>query len=101
MDVWEIYYDELRRRAGGERRFGQAEAVAEAAHGAYRATADRLTADGWPDERVLVLTHAFGETVREWIGRGDGDWEGLRERLRERAAQWRDGSGRGGDEVGA
>lgn len=90
--AWEVYFDELERRAGvaaGERTFGRVEAIAEAAHEAYRATADHLTREqGWADDRVLVVTHAFGETVKEWLARGGHDWDGLRERLRERSAEW-------------
>jgi len=92
LEPWEIYYDELRRRAGDtERRlFDREEAIAEAAHGAYRATADRLTnGEGWADDRVLVVRHAFGQTVKEWIARGAEDWEALRERLKARWAEWR------------
>ena len=91
MEPWEVYYDELRRRAGPAvaQRFGRDEAIAEAAHEAYRVTADRLSNDGgWEDDRVLVVTHAFGQTVKEWIARGADDWEGLRERLKARWAEW-------------
>ena len=95
MDVdgkpaWEVYYDELRRRAEREPKFGREEAMAEAAHEAYRATADHLTRTGWPDDRALVVTHAFGETVKAWM-RSPGperDWEALRERLRQRSEEW-------------
>jgi hypothetical protein len=85
---WEIYFDELRRRAEREPKFGRDEAIAEAAHEAYRATADRLTHAGVSDDRALVVTHAFGETVKQWIARGGSDWDGLREKLRARAAEW-------------
>jgi hypothetical protein len=92
MEPWEVYYEELRRRAGGARvqRFDREETIAQAAHEAYRVTADRLTNDGgWADDRVLVVTHAFGQTVKEWIARGGEDWEGLREGLKARWAEWR------------
>ena len=91
MEPWEVYYEELRRRAGGAgaRLFGREEAIAEAAHEAYRRTADRLSNEaGWEDDRVLVVTHAFGQTVKDWLGRGVDDWEALRERLRDRWAEW-------------
>jgi hypothetical protein len=93
LEPWEIYYEELRRRAGDadRQRFDRAQSIAEAAHGAYRATADRLTnGEGWADDRVLVVTHAFGQTVKEWLARGE-DWEALREGLKARWADWRQG----------
>lgn len=89
-EAWEIYYDELRRRAGSadRQRFGRDDAIAEAAHEAYRATADRLTAEsGWDDDRVLVITHAFGQTVKEWVTSGANDWDALRDSLKK---QWHD-----------
>jgi hypothetical protein len=93
MDVdgkqpWEVYFDELRRRAEPEPRFGRNEAIAEAAHEAYRVTADHLTRSGWSDDRALVVTHAFGETVKQWLARPGRDWESLRQRLEQRSADW-------------
>jgi hypothetical protein len=90
-EAWEIYYGELRRRAGraDEQMFGRDDAIVEAAHEAYRATADRLSAEaGWDDDRVLVVTHAFGQTVKEWVADGAKDWDGLRDRLQERWRAW-------------
>lgn len=87
-EAWQVYFDELRRRGGRQPRFGREQALAEAAHAAYRATADHLTRAGVPDERALVVTHAFGETVKEWLARGGQDWEALRERLKLRSAEW-------------
>ena len=88
----QIYFDEFRRHAARvpEQRFGRDEAFAEAAHRAYRTTADHLSRhEHWDDDRTLLVTHAFGQTVKEWIGRGGNDWEDLRDRLnaRERALQ--------------
>lgn len=88
---WQIYYDEFERRAGraSDQRFGRDEALKEAAHGAYRATADRLSREAnWDDDRTLVVTHAFGETVKRWIDRGVLDWDGLRHDLRARWEKW-------------
>ena len=68
MEPWELYYEELRRRAGkaGVQRFDREATIAQAAHEAYRVTADRLTHDGgWADDRVLVVTHALGQTVKK------------------------------------
>jgi hypothetical protein len=89
--AWEIYYDELRRRTEREPRFGREQAIAEAAHEAYRATADHLTRTGWSDDRALVVTHAFGETVKAWLAGSGRDWDGLREQLRARSTEWNAG----------
>jgi hypothetical protein len=93
MDVdgkqaWEVYFDELRRRAEREPRFEREDAIAEAAHEAYRWTADHMTRAGWPDDRTLVVTHAFGETVKAWLARPDRDWDALRDELRARSEEW-------------
>jgi hypothetical protein len=88
MEPWQIYFDELRTRAGridGET-FDRQQLLAEAAHDAYRHTADRLTQEqGWDEERALVATRGMNETVREWIASEQPmDWDALRSRLEAR-----------------
>jgi hypothetical protein len=93
---WEIYFDEFERRAARvpEQLFEREQAFSDAAHEAYRATADRLTREErWDDDRTLVITHAFGQTLKEWITHGDYDWGSLRERLRVRWEEWQGDSG--------
>jgi hypothetical protein len=88
---WQIYFDEFERRAARvpDQLFERDEAFSSAAHDAYRATADHLSREErWEDGRTLVVTHAFGQTVKEWIGRGEYDWEALRERLRVQWEEW-------------
>jgi hypothetical protein len=101
MNPADLYFDVLRSRAqraddGGS--FGREELISEAAHEAYRRTADRLTADaGWDEERALVVTRGLNEVVKGWLQREDRDWDGLHEELRRRAAAWeRPGSGDAG-----
>jgi hypothetical protein len=89
--AWQIYYDAFHRRAARipEQRFGRDEAFARAAHEAYRTTANHLTRDqAWDDDRVLVLTHAFGKTVQDWIARGTCDWSVLRDELEARSREF-------------
>lgn len=85
--AWEIYYDEFHRlaeRVPGQQ-FGRDEAYATAAHAAYRLTADRLTAEGWTDDRTLHLVRGLNEATKGWI-EGDGaSWDGLRRRLADMA----------------
>lgn len=89
MDAWRIYYDELRARAGrvsGDT-FDRQQLLAEAAHEAYRHTADRLTEEqGWDAERALVATRGLNETVREWLASDEAlDWDALEARLEQRS----------------
>jgi hypothetical protein len=85
MEAWQMYYDLLRARAerATTREFVDRETiVAEAAHAAYRETANRLASEhGWDEERALVETRGFNERVRGWIASGRYDWEELRTRL--------------------
>jgi hypothetical protein len=86
-EPWQIYFDEFARRAGPitGQHFDRDSALAEAAHDAYRITADTLSrTDGWSDDRTLLVTHAFGQTVKEWIAAAEHDLDALKERLRER-----------------
>ena len=88
---WQIYYDEFHRLAADVPRhmFDRERAFAEAAHEAYRATANHLSTDeNWDDDRTLVLTHAFGQTVKQWIEAGNHDFAELRDRLRARWESW-------------
>lgn len=96
--AWQIYYDEFHRLAARvpDQRFGREDAFAEAAHRAYRTTADHLSRqEHWDDDRTLVMTHAFGQTVKEWIGRGHFDWDDLREQLIRQARSLEGNSSRG------
>jgi len=85
---WHIYFDEFRRHAGRvpEQQFGRDEAFATAAHAAYRHTADRLTAEGWNDERTLRLVRGLNEAAKTWIERDGESWSELRAGLERMAA---------------
>lgn len=87
--AWEIYYEEFRRLAAvvPEQQFGRGEAFAEAAHQAYRHTADLLTTEGWDDERTLHLVRGLNEAAKQWIDRDGSSWEELRSGLARIAAQ--------------
>jgi len=87
--AWEIYFAEFQRRAARVpgQKFGREEAFAEAAHDAYVYTADRLTAEGWDDDRTLHLVRGLNQAAGEWIERDGASWEALRERLAAMAAQ--------------
>jgi hypothetical protein len=90
MNPADIYYDQLRAHAGraNEQQFESEQALSEAAHEAYRQTADQLTRAGWDEERALVVTRGMNEVVRGWLGRPDREWTDLREQLRGLAARW-------------
>lgn len=98
--AWQIYYEEFHRLAARvpDQRFGRDDAFAEAAHLAYRTTADHLTRhEQWDDDRTLVVTRAFGQTVKEWIARGRFEWDDLREQLIRQARSLERSSSRGGE----
>jgi hypothetical protein len=88
VEAWELYFDEFQRLARHvpAQQFGRGDAFAVAAHAAYRHTADRLTAEGWDDERTLHLVRGLNEAARVWIERDGISWDGLRRRLSEIAA---------------
>jgi hypothetical protein len=80
MQAWHIYMQEFRER--GERAaaqpFGREHALAEAAHEAYRTTADRLTREhGWGDEKTLVILRGFNAAVQDWAGQDAADMDEL------------------------
>jgi SpoVK/Ycf46/Vps4 family AAA+-type ATPase len=88
MEAWQMYFEELRSRAepATRQQFDREALVAEAAHEAYRETADRLAREeGWDEERALVETRGLNETVRGWIADGTMDWDDLRRRLQQRS----------------
>ena len=88
--AWQRYFDNFRIRAERvpEQHFGRGDAYAEAAHDAYRATADHLTREeGWSDDRTLNVMRALNQATQNWIQRDDGSWDDLHGRL-ERT--WRD-----------
>jgi hypothetical protein len=87
QEPWEIYYDAFERRAARipAQLFERERDFAEAAHDAYRFTADRLSEhDHWDPDRTLLVTRAFGQTVKEWIAAGQHDLPALRDQLRAR-----------------
>ena len=90
MEPWQLYLDELQRRAERvpPRGFGRAELLAEAAHEAYRITTNQLTNDGWNDEQALTVTRLFGQVVKEWLASGGEDWDALRAELDRRYTHW-------------
>ena len=90
-EPWEIYYEELLRRAGNveEQLWNREEDVREAGHGAYEATVNRLAEQHeYSDEQAVELGKAFGRTVKEWIEEGSFDIDELAEMLEERQAKW-------------
>jgi hypothetical protein len=91
MHAWELYYEDFRRHAtrADAGTFERPALLAEAAHEAYRHTADALARDhGWPEERALVVTRGMNDVVRRWIDDGAADWPTLRESLRQSMARW-------------
>jgi hypothetical protein len=84
MDAWQVYFDSFQQRAGrvAEQQFGRAGAYAEAAHDAYRTTADLLTREhGWSDDRTLNVMRGLNHAAGLWIAQDNGSWEDLRTRL--------------------
>jgi hypothetical protein len=84
MQAWQIYMQEFRAR--GERAaaqpFDREQALAEAAHEAYRITSNRLTQEhGWNDEKALVMLRGFNSAVQNWAGQDSRDIEELRTTL--------------------
>lgn len=94
MDAWQVYMEEFRRR--GERaaaqQVGRDQLLAEAAHDAYRAAADRLTSEhGWEDEHTLVVMRGLNGAVQQWMGRPGADWDALGREMRRREDNLRTG----------
>jgi hypothetical protein len=90
-EAWEIYYEELLRRAGDIQKqlWNREEDVREAAHGAYQSTVNRLVDhQGYENEQAVELGKAFGRAVKEWIEEGSFDVDELAEMLEERQANW-------------
>jgi hypothetical protein len=103
MEAWQVFFEEFQARGAtaDAQRFGRDDSLAEAAHDAYRATADRLTQEyGYHGDRALVLTRGFTAAVQRWLDDGSGDWEALRlelaRRERELASGYGDRDFRGG-----
>lgn len=90
MQPWELYLTELQARAASvpPQAFGRDQLVAEAAHDAYQATANRLTSDGMDAEEALIVTRMFGQAVKEWLARNGHDWDALRDELNKRYTDW-------------
>jgi hypothetical protein len=96
MDAWQIYFEEFHRRGGTAhaQRFGRGELLAEAAHDAYQAASNRLTAEhGWNDEHTLVVMRGLNAAVRSWLDQGGSDWETLKAELQRREGELRTGFG--------
>jgi hypothetical protein len=90
MEPWKYYLDQLRSRAERipQGAPGANELMAELAHDAYERTTNHLTEQGWDEERALTVTRLFGQTVKEWLARGQGNWEALNDALAGRYAEW-------------
>lgn len=103
MQAWEIYFEEFQRRGGAAdaHRFARAEPLAEAAHDAYRAAADRLTGEyGWTDERTLIVMRGLNDAARRWLTTGSTNWDELRAELQRRERQLTAGYGDRDDRLG-
>lgn len=90
MDAWQVFFDNFQERARrvADQQFGRADAYAEAAHEAYRTTADHLTREhGWSDDRTLNVMRGLNHAASQWIAQDNGSWEDLRVRLQ---ATWTD-----------
>ena len=89
-EAWEIYYEELLRRAGHieDQLWNREEDVRLAAHEAYQSTVDRLAEMEYEDEEAVELGKAFGRAVKEWIEEGSFDIDELAERLENTQASW-------------
>ena len=89
-EAWEMYYEELLRRAGNieDQLWNREEDVRLAAHEAYQSTVDRLADMEYEDEEAVDLGKAFGRAVKEWIEEGSFDIDELAERLENTQASW-------------
>ncbi|HSJ13781.1 MAG TPA: hypothetical protein VK939_05170 [Longimicrobiales bacterium] len=84
-EAWELYYDEVYRRAArvADQRFDRGRAFAEAAHEAYRTVANRLSNEAeWSDDHTLHVMHGLNAAMKQWIDCGECSWDDLRARLR-------------------
>lgn len=90
MEPWRYYLDRLEEKVGElpPETLGRTELIADAAHDAYQATADRLTAEGWDDEHVLTITRLFGQAVQDWLHSGSQDWGALAGHTRDLYERW-------------
>jgi hypothetical protein len=94
MEGWRVYMEEFRERAHGaeKQRFGRKEQLAEAAHDAYRAAADRLTREhAWADAHTLVVMRGLNAGVQQWIESGAADWDELSRELQRREEELKNG----------
>lgn len=89
-EPWKQYYDDFRTRS--ERippdAFERRSLLYEAAHDAYEKTTNRLTADGWEQERALMIGRLFGSVVKEWVDRDGQAFERLETELQSHYEQW-------------
>lgn len=95
-EPWRIYYEELHDRAATipDQAFNRGPDMAEAAHEAYEAVADRLVIQlDLAEEDALSLTRSFGRAVKTWIEEDVYDWDDLLTRLEATQAAWEQEAG--------
>jgi hypothetical protein len=89
-EPWEVYLEafEARGRRGARATWNR-EDLLDAAHEAYRDTADHLAGERrWEEGQALLLGREFGSVVREWLGAAELDWDGLGPRLQAAWQRW-------------
>lgn len=90
-EPWMIFLDELKDRAEDipDQELNREDDMAEAAHEAYEATADRLHRQlDWDEGEAIGLARSFMHVVKTWIDEGDMDWDVLEERLEILQEEW-------------
>jgi hypothetical protein len=96
MQAWQIYLEEFRHRAADAdtRRVGREQLLAESAHDAYEAAANRMTREfGWTDEHTLVVMRGLNAAVQKWLDRGGAEWDQLTAELQRREEEMTSGFG--------
>jgi hypothetical protein len=96
-EPWIIFMEELRER-GEEipyQQFSREEDMAEAAHEAYEAAAERIHHQlDWDESHALRLSKGFIRVVKRWMQEGEMDWDELEERLERFQQGWNEEMGR-------
>lgn len=89
-EPWQIFLEEFERQTEVvAATAARATELEDAAHEAYRETADVLVSDeGYDEDEALALAKVFGRGVEQWIEEGELEMDDLRERLEVRQQEW-------------